>query len=331
MGCGASKEPEAPARTLVLLGSGECGKTTMFKQIQILHGTGIQDREAWIDSIQQSPKRSMQTLLKAVDQRQVVLEPAMKECAARVLAGSESSSTFTLQLAEDIQKLWQTEVLRELAAATSQQKGGAVDLDDNAAHFLNKVVELAAPSYSPTTEDILKVRDPTRTIEAQDFKYNKARVRVIDVGGQRMERPKWNLTGDITAVIFVASLIEYDQVLREDVKMNRLRESLNLFDIACNRRYPNLPILLFLNKRDLFEKKIQQVDLSCCFPTYKGGLDYDAAIAFIEYRFTSLVKDKTKPIYVFKTTATETENMQVIIKSLMDIVERDNLAKSGFS
>ena len=67
-----------------------------------------------------------------------------------------------------------------------------------------------------------------------------ARVRsVIDVGGQRMERPKWNLTGDITAVIFVCALTEYNQVLREDVKQNRLKESLNLFDIACNRRYPD--------------------------------------------------------------------------------------------
>jgi hypothetical protein len=34
---------------------------------------------------------------------------------------------------------------------------------------------------------------------------------VIDVGGQRMERPKWNLTGEITAVIFVCALTEYNQ------------------------------------------------------------------------------------------------------------------------
>ena len=40
---------------------------------------------------------------------------------------------------------------------------------------------------------------------------------MIDVGGQRMERPKWNLTGDITAVIFVCALTEYNQVLREDI------------------------------------------------------------------------------------------------------------------
>jgi hypothetical protein len=63
-----------------------------------------------------------------------------------------------------------------------------------------------------STEDILKVRDPTRTIETLDFQYGKAKFRVIDVGGQRMERPKWNLTGEITAVIFVCALTEYNQV-----------------------------------------------------------------------------------------------------------------------
>ena len=47
------------------------------------------------------------------------------------------------------------------------------------------------------------------------------------------------------------------QVLREDVKQNRLKESINLFDIACNRRYPDKPIILFLNKKDLFEEKIK--------------------------------------------------------------------------
>merc|ERR1712194_532850 len=91
------------------------------------------------------------------------------------------------------------------------------------------------PDFLPSTEDILKVRDPTRTIETLDFSYGKAKFRVIDVGGQRMERPKWNLTGEITAVIFVCALTEYNQVLCEDVKQNRLKESLNLFDIACNR------------------------------------------------------------------------------------------------
>jgi len=178
------------------------------------------------------------------------------------------------------------------------------------------------------------VRDPTRTIETMDFQAgpgNKAKFRVIDVGGQRMERPKWNLTGDITAVIFVCALTEYNQVLREDVKQNRLKESLNLFDIACNRRYPDKPIILFLNKKDLFSEMIQQVDLKECFPMYKGGKDEEQALSFIRYKFKSQVKDSKKEVYIKETTATDPENMQHILNSVYDIVLRDNLAQSGFS
>ena len=43
--------------------------------------------------------------------------------------------------------------------------------------FLKKVKELAEPGYKPNTEDILKVRDPTRTIETLDFQYGKAKFR----------------------------------------------------------------------------------------------------------------------------------------------------------
>ena len=37
--------------------------------------------------------------------------------------------------------------------------------------------ELAADGYKPTQDDILKVRDPTRTIETLDFQYGKAKFR----------------------------------------------------------------------------------------------------------------------------------------------------------
>jgi len=120
-------------------------------------------------------------------------------------------------------------------------------------------------------------------------------------------------------------------VLREDIKQNRLKESLNLFDIACNRRYVDNPIILFLNKKDLFEEKIKKVDLSVCFPTYKGGCNYEAAIEFIKFKFMNIRKDKNKPIYIMETTATNTENMAFIFKSMVDIVERQNLQASGFS
>jgi hypothetical protein len=60
---------------------------------------------------------------------------------------------------------------------------------------------------------------------------------MYDVGGQRNERKKWiHCFDDVTAVIFVASLSEYDQVLYEDHTVNRMDEAVTLFaDIANSK------------------------------------------------------------------------------------------------
>lgn len=45
---------------------------------------------------------------------------------------------------------------------------------------------------------------------------------MYDVGGQRNERKKWiHCFDNVTAVIFVAALSEYDQCLFEDASTNR--------------------------------------------------------------------------------------------------------------
>eukprot|EP00965_Chrysotila_dentata_P059758 1982272-Pleurochrysis_carterae.AAC.1 len=62
-----------------------------------------------------------------------------------------------------------------------------------------------------------------------------------------------------------------------------------------------------------------------------GGCNYEAAIEFIKFKFMNIRKDKNKPIYIMETTATNTENMAFIFKSMVDIVERQNLQASGFS
>ena len=95
---------------------------------------------------------------------------------------------------------------------------------------------------------------------------------MLDVGGQRSERRKWIHCFDkVSAVLFVAALSEYDQVLREDDSQNRMKESLLLFDEICNSPwFRTTAFILFLNKMDLFKEKIQRVNLNVCFQDYSG-------------------------------------------------------------
>lgn len=73
--------------------------------------------------------------------------------------------------------------------------------------------------------------------------------------------------------------------------MNRMKESLHLFDEICNSKwFEKTSIILFLNKHDLFQEKIKRVDLNVCFPEYTGGCDEKKALDFVIKEFLKLNK-----------------------------------------
>eukprot|EP00455_Lapot_gusevi_P008767 TRINITY_DN1385_c0_g2_i1.p1 TRINITY_DN1385_c0_g2~~TRINITY_DN1385_c0_g2_i1.p1 ORF type:complete len:158 (+),score=63.37 TRINITY_DN1385_c0_g2_i1:52-525(+) len=154
---------------------------------------------------------------------------------------------------------------------------------------------------------------------------------MFDVGGQRNERKKWiHCFENVTAVIFVAAMSEYDQVLFEDENTNRMIEALNLFDEICNSRwFRDTSMILFLNKRDLFAEKIKKVDLSVCFPEYPGGLDYMAGADFIQGQFETKNKNPKKQVYTHITCATDTDNVRHVFNAAKDIIIRQSLAAVG--
>ena len=64
---------------------------------------------------------------------------------------------------------------------------------------------------------------------------------MFDVGGQRNERKKWiHCFEKVEAVLFVAAISEYDQVIIEDEKTNRMDETLVLFKEICKYASPKI-------------------------------------------------------------------------------------------
>ena len=63
----------------------------------------------------------------------------------------------------------------------------------------------------------------------------------------------------------------YDQALFEDDVTNRMVESMKLFDSVCNNTwFSTTSMIIFFNKRDLFEEKLPRSPLTVCFPEYSG-------------------------------------------------------------
>src|SRR5205823_3429769 len=117
----------------------------------------------------------------------------------------------------------------------------------------------------------------------------RARRRAQDVGGQRSERKHWRECVEGTlAIMFVASLSDYDLPLREDPSTGRLKEALLLWeDVCASSRVADKAIILFLNKVDIFKEKCTRKSIRCCFPDYTGADTFAAASDFIRQRFLS--------------------------------------------
>jgi len=118
--------------------------------------------------------------------------------------------------------------------------------------------------------------------------------RVVDVGGHRNERKKWDyvLRQSNDVVVFVVSAASFCQNLFEDFKENAMRESLSVWDhiVAAMARSPSPPpIVLVLNKMDLFRSRWP------LFPRFfkefdaeKEGKDRAAVLRFIKRMFLDI-------------------------------------------
>uniref|UniRef100_UPI003873CD69 Guanine nucleotide-binding protein G(t) subunit alpha-3 n=1 Tax=Homo sapiens TaxID=9606 RepID=UPI003873CD69 len=161
----------------------------------------------------------------------------------------------------------------------------------------------------------------TGIIETQ-FSFKDLHFRMFDVGGQRSERKKWiHCFEDVTCIIFCADLSDY----------NRMHESLHLFNSICNHKYfSTTSIVLFLNKKDIFQEKVTKVHLSICFPEYTGPNTFEDAGNYIKNQFLDLnLKKEDKEIYSHMTCATDTQNAKFIFDAVTDIIIKENLKDCG--
>ncbi len=90
---------------------------------------------------------------------------------------------------------------------------------------------------------------------------------------------------------------------------------LTLFDTICNNKVlSKTSMILFLNKKDLFEQKIKRVPITKCssFVSYNGPNDsFDETTEYITKAFTSL-NNSPKNIYTHITCATDDSNIQSV-------------------
>lgn len=230
-------------------------------------------------------------------------------------------------IAASVKKLWES----DSGIQECYNRRNLFQLEENCKYFFEKFDIFSEDDYVCDYQDILKGRIKTTGITETKFDISNICFNILDAGGQRSERHKWiHCFHDITAVMFVFAVSEYDQVLFEDEKVNRMQEALLIFDSLCNSRwFANTPFILFLNKIDILEEKVRKQPIRKFFPDFRGRTNNaEDAIKYFESNCLMLNRTK-KPIYVHRTCATDTKSMKFVLSAVTDMIIQNNLKRSG--
>ena len=313
-------------------GAGESGKSTIVKQMKIIHENGYTKEECmqYKQVVYSNVIQSMIAIIKAMHRLRISFaNPSRVEDARRFLnvVTMTPESAINPETAEVMKRMW-----KDPGFQSCFNRSREYQLNDSAGYYLNELDRLSNINYVPTQQDVLRTRVKTTGIVETRFSFKGLYFRMFDVGGQRSERKKWiHCFEGVTAIIFCVALSGYDLVLAEDEEMNRMIESMKLFESICNNKwFVETSIILFLNKKDLFEVKITQTPLTVCFPEYGGSNTYEEASAYIQIKFEDLNQRKgQKEIYTHFTCATDTSNVQFVFDAVTDVIIKNNLKDCG--
>jgi len=318
---------------ILLLGAGESGKTTLFRQMIQIYGKGFTEKEKadFVPNIRANALRYIQILAK--DQQ------------AALTSDNQANANLILELKEDdvakssedclddgliqaVESLWADPSVQE----AWKSKQSELQLPVSAGNFIRDFAKLSARNYIPTFHEILQTRIKTTGIIETRFEVDKEEFRMFDVGGQKNERRKWmHCFDNVSLIIFVVALDQYDQVMYEDLTKNRMSDALELFrSVALNKFFVEKDIVLFLNRRDLFQEKIKSKSLTLCpeFKDYKGG-SYEEACQYVEKKFLEGNENKERVIKSHVTCATDTENVKTIFNAVKAGVINKSLKEAG--
>ncbi|XP_014016193.2 guanine nucleotide-binding protein subunit alpha-14 [Salmo salar] len=312
---------------LLLLGTGESGKSTFIKQMRIIHGAGYsdEDKRGFTKLVYQNIFTAMQSMIRAMETLNIPFSDAQNKGYASMLSEVEVDMVNDLERGhvDAIRSLWMDSGVQECYDRRREYQ-----LSDSAKYYLSDMDRIAEPSYLPTQQDILRVRVPTTGIIEYPFDMENVIFRMVDVGGQRSERRKWiHCFENVTSIIFLVALSEYDQVLAECDNENRMEESKALFKtIITYPWFQRSSVILFLNKTDILEEKITHSHLVNYFPEYTGPQnDPKAAREFILKMYQEQNPDREKTVYSHFTCATDTENIRFVFAAVKDTILRHNL------
>jgi guanine nucleotide-binding protein G(i) subunit alpha len=190
---------------LLILGSGESGKSTVLKQIGLINTStfSASERHAHIAIIRSNTKEAIDAIVShSRDSDESTINTKQLEDLA-YLRANQGLVPDLANLWDAIESVWQSEQVRKFAVEHRNE----FHLTDSAIYFLDRVGKIRQVDYLPSDQDILRSRCVTNSITDTSFTHNNVKFRIFDAGGQRHQRRKWIQCFDnVTAIIFVVDI-----------------------------------------------------------------------------------------------------------------------------
>lgn len=328
---------------VLLLGTGDSGKSTIIKQTRNYGGRNYSDSERRLNflPIMNNIVGQMHILLRAVDENGYAFErdehlDAAKEINS-IVVDNLVNTGISSSVLDKLLSLWDDSAVQKALLLRNKY-----NVFDSVEYFMDSRVlqriSKQGKDYLPSFDDILNLRNRTIGVAKETFKMESGTFLFIDVGGQRSERSKWiHFFDNVTTVLFVTSISEFNQRLFEDHSVKRIDDSLNVWSEHINRHsFKDIAFVLFLNKWDLFRKKLNTIpfkstekgqerfeDFAGSEPSEfeEGSAEQDRAIEECGCHYEDLYRKRIDFTYrseenvaFHRSIATDTRNFKVIFR-----------------
>jgi len=308
---------------MLVAGAAQSGKSTFFKQLQIIHLNGFtaEQKAEVLKTLRSNMILGFKELIEFHDglEKAPHLSSSVKD-AAEFFRKKNPFDVFDEETKGKGARLWDDKGFQKLWAMRDTIPAFSI------AHleYLMKHLERLAAEGEPTDEDMLLSRKRTTGTNEIEFNFKGKDFRFVDVGGQKSERRHWDqIIEKPDAVVFFVALTDWNLPTVADAKVTKLMESMEIFkEILDFDSFKGTFWILMLNKIDLFREKILRVSLKESFPDFAGDeKNADEGSRFIRDKFLALMPaDRADSVQSHVTCALDTVQMKTVFSALQTAV-----------
>lgn len=248
-------------------------------------------------------------------------------------ASHDNATEVIAQCVDDIQELWEDEIVQRMVQRRE------IALEDSAGFFLDASNRIASREYHPTDDDILRTRLRTLGVQEHELTIDddgKTQTwKIYDVGGSRTQRRAWvPYFEQVTAIIFLAPVSCFDERLSEDPRVNRLEDSFILWRAICSSQLlTSTTLVIFLNKKDLLDKKIAAgIQVKTYLPSYGDKPnETNAVVKYLATKFKETAinhSPKPRTCHVYATSVVDKRTTAQTLVSVRSGIMKELLKKA---